>query len=101
MDIQRYLLIAAAVALSFMLLTEWTAFKDQRTAQERSDRRASTEIADFGGPTSNPIARDTASAQTTNQSADLCLSLFRDRESRVDSGSTVFPATLRSLSLQQ
>ena len=39
MDIQRYLLIAAAAALSFMLLTEWAAFKEQRvvtTQQERS-----------------------------------------------------------------
>ena len=38
MDIQRYLLIAAAAALSFMLLTEWTAFKDQRLADERDLR---------------------------------------------------------------
>ena len=38
MDIQRYLLIAVAAALSFMLLTEWTAFKDQRLADERDLR---------------------------------------------------------------
>ena len=30
MDIQRSLLIGAALLLSFMLLTEWVAFKDAR-----------------------------------------------------------------------
>ncbi len=34
MDVQRLLLIAAAAALSFMLLTEWVAFKSERTAQQ-------------------------------------------------------------------
>ena len=32
MDLQRSLLIGAIAALSFMLLTEWVAFKDARTA---------------------------------------------------------------------
>jgi len=38
MDIQRYLLIAAAAALSFMLLTEWSAFKEQRVVNTLDDR---------------------------------------------------------------
>lgn len=33
MDVQRLLLIGAAAALSFMLMTEWVAFKDDKTAQ--------------------------------------------------------------------
>ena len=39
MDLQRTLLIGAIAALSFMLLTEWVAFKDARiatTVQETS-----------------------------------------------------------------
>lgn len=32
MDFQRYLLIGAIAALSFMLLTEWVQFKEQRSA---------------------------------------------------------------------
>jgi len=34
MDLQRSLLIGAAAVLSFMLLTEWVAFKNERTAAE-------------------------------------------------------------------
>ena len=32
MDLQRSLLIGAIVLLSFMLLTEWVAFKDEKSA---------------------------------------------------------------------
>ncbi len=32
MDLQRYLLIGVIAVLSFMLLTEWVAFKEERTA---------------------------------------------------------------------
>ena len=39
MDIQRSLLIGAAVLLSFMLLTEWVAFKDERTAPATAEAR--------------------------------------------------------------
>lgn len=52
MDIQRYLLIAAAAALSFMLLTEWTAFKEQRVADERQDRESV--LASSGNNALNP-----------------------------------------------
>ena len=52
MDIQRYLLIAAAAALSFMLLTEWTAFKEQRVADERQDRESA--LASSGSSALNP-----------------------------------------------
>ena len=34
MDFQRYLLIAAAAALSFMLLTEWVQYKEQHSAND-------------------------------------------------------------------
>ena len=34
MDLQRTLLIGAIAVLSFMLLTEWVAFKDDKTATE-------------------------------------------------------------------
>jgi YidC/Oxa1 family membrane protein insertase len=46
MDLQRSLLIGAIAVLSFMLLTEWVAFKDARTAsvsQETSRLISSTE----------------------------------------------------------
>ena len=39
MDIQRTLLIGAAVLLSFMLLTEWVAFKDARSNPPVADAR--------------------------------------------------------------
>ena len=38
MDIQRYLLIAASAALSFMLLSEWATFKDQRVVSTQEER---------------------------------------------------------------
>lgn len=38
MDIQRYLLIAASAALSFMLLSEWSTFKDQRVTNTQEER---------------------------------------------------------------
>ena len=57
MDLQRTLLIGAIAALSFMLLTEWVAFKDEKTSsvvQESSrliaddDRPALSALADAG-----------------------------------------------------
>ncbi|MCR9105363.1 MAG: membrane protein insertase YidC [Gammaproteobacteria bacterium] len=57
MDLQRTLLIGAIAALSFMLLTEWVAFKDEKTSsvvQESSrliaddDRPALSSLADAG-----------------------------------------------------
>ncbi|MDG1065343.1 MAG: membrane protein insertase YidC [Luminiphilus sp.] len=58
MDIQRYLLIAAAAAFSFMLLTEWTAFKEQRVVeqQENTPRIGDSFESGIGssqGPTAN------------------------------------------------
>jgi YidC/Oxa1 family membrane protein insertase len=38
MDLQRSLLIGAIAVLSFMLLTEWVAFKDEKTAVTSSSR---------------------------------------------------------------
>jgi len=39
MDLQRLLLIGATAALSFMLLTEWVAFKDSNTTAPKSASR--------------------------------------------------------------
>ncbi len=36
MDVQRSLLIGAIVVLGFMLLTEWTAFTAEKSAEEAS-----------------------------------------------------------------
>ena len=59
MDIQRYLLIAAAAALSFMLLTEWTAFKDQRLADQRNLRSDVVSTSgSVSGSTKLPAASD-------------------------------------------
>ena len=47
MDIQRYLLIAAAAALSLMLLVEWTTFKEERLSATEPER---TRIAGSAQP---------------------------------------------------
>ncbi len=52
MDFQRYLLIGASAALSFMLLTEWVQFKD--------DKKAEATAAAYQQQTTQPIATTTA-----------------------------------------
>ena len=37
MDLQRTLLIGAIAVLSFMLLTEWVAFKDARSSDSQQE----------------------------------------------------------------
>ena len=53
MDFQRYLLIAACAALSFMLLTEWVQFNDRKKTdeiaaayQQQSSNQTAVDIAD-------------------------------------------------------
>lgn len=54
MDLQRTLLIGAAAVLSFMLLTEWVAFKDSKTvASAESQSRLISENGSDGGTDSN------------------------------------------------
>lgn len=62
MDVQRLLLIAAAAALSFMLLTEWVAFKSEReqanapAAETRLTEQPSTSMVDEVASTSDANA---------------------------------------------
>ena len=57
MDLQRSLLIGAAAVLSFMLLTEWVAFKE---AREVVPETASRMISDFGNVQPIPDQLDVA-----------------------------------------
>lgn len=61
MDLQRSLLIGAIAILSFMLLTEWVAFKDERssaTIQETSRLIGSSETPDLAAEPPTPAAID-------------------------------------------
>ena len=61
MDLQRSLLIGAIAVLSFMLLTEWVAFKEQRApaAQETSRLLSGTDTAQaLPQPLAEPQAQD-------------------------------------------
>jgi len=65
MDLQRSLLIGAIAVLSFMLLTEWVAFKDERTQAE--DAQTTRLISNEGAqPAELPRLAD-APAATTNE----------------------------------
>lgn len=75
MDIQRTLLIGAIVLLSFMLLTEWVAFKDERRSvleqgAERLTANGDTQTRDTPSVSETGSARavtgtDTATPQST------------------------------------
>tara|TARA_R110002110_G_scaffold205066_7_gene417046 strand:- start:179067 stop:180788 length:1722 start_codon:yes stop_codon:yes gene_type:complete len=59
MDFQRSLLIGAIAVLSFMLLTEWVAFKDERTAAVTQDNTrlvSQQQAAGQGNELPGPIA---------------------------------------------
>ncbi len=78
MDIQRFLLIAASAALSLMLLVEWTAFKDARTAnvdRERLVDRAANYGSDYdntGEPNGiNPEQLDVPAGSAASQREDI------------------------------
>ena len=66
MDIQRYLLIAAAAALSLMLLVEWTAFKEERIVGKAVDR---VRMADGNTNNKVPVNQKIASPSTFSTSA--------------------------------
>ena len=82
MDLQRSLLIGAIAVLSFMLLTEWVAFKEARTApsaQETSrlingnDNEGQTiqgEVPDFPSSGSAASDEDLPSAPATSIESD-------------------------------
>ena len=64
MDLQRILLIGAAALLSFMLLTEWVAFKDEKT---REAAPVTERIIDNAGdtPTAAPTTADNELPETS------------------------------------
>jgi YidC/Oxa1 family membrane protein insertase len=74
MDFQRYLLIGASAALSFMLLTEWVQFKDEKKAEataavyQQQTTQASSTAAfsndDFPEPQAVDNTTDLPSVQT-------------------------------------
>ncbi|MDX1733980.1 MAG: membrane protein insertase YidC, partial [Halioglobus sp.] len=65
MDLQRILLIGAIAVLSFMLLTEWVAFKEARTAAIAED--SSRLLAPEGTP--GPASLDTPDLPTSTPPA--------------------------------
>ena len=70
MDFQRYLLIGSIAALSFMLLTEWVQFKEQKTGHDvvaaYQQQSAPTTMLD-----SSDIAVNDNSLSETDNSADI------------------------------
>ena len=65
MDLQRSLLIGAIAVLSFMLLTEWVAFKDARTATAAQE--TSRLINTAGEPPTPMIEPDTGDAAAVEE----------------------------------
>ena len=55
MDLQRTLLIAAIGVLSFMLLTEWVAFTDAKTAAATQETSRLNPIADAASPATQDL----------------------------------------------
>ena len=68
MDLQRYLLIGAIAVLSFMLLTEWVAFKDQRSAEIAE---STSRITTNGGSATPPPAPDFFPEKSSGVSDDI------------------------------
>ena len=69
MDLQRSLLIGAIAVLSFMLLTEWVAFKDERT---QADDAQTTRLITNGDaqPAELPQVADAPAAYVTESGAN-------------------------------
>ena len=65
MDLQRSLLIGAIALLSFMLLTEWVAFKDARSVTEAEE---TTRL--IGGNGSAPAPTPDLPAEPAAQASD-------------------------------
>jgi len=77
MDLQRSLLIGAIAVLSFMLLTEWVAFKDARTAT------AAQETSRLISQTSENPSALTESITETSQNVEEDLPSVPDTEARM------------------
>ena len=74
MDLQRSLLIGAIAVLSFMLLTEWVAFKDARTAITEQETTRLISNGDNGFPAATPDLSDAPAASgagVTDSDEDL------------------------------
>lgn len=69
MDIQRTLLIGAAFLLGYMLLTEWVAFKDERSALTTPESRLTA--ADSPATTAGPGTADEPVAGPAVNSGEL------------------------------
>lgn len=68
MDLQRSLLIGAAIALSFMLLIEWVAFKDEHTAAVVNETpRMITHAGDGAAPSTTTESIPSATANQTEE----------------------------------
>lgn len=74
MDIQRTLLIGAAILLSFMLLTEWVSFRESKNAPVNSESRftdaAPAETGAAGADTPDPASITSAQGRGSNVSPD-------------------------------
>jgi YidC/Oxa1 family membrane protein insertase len=68
MDLQRSLLIGAIAVLSFMLLTEWVAFKDARTASTTAE---TPRILSDESTAANPAVPEVPAAPASSANDDL------------------------------
>jgi YidC/Oxa1 family membrane protein insertase len=91
MDLQRSLLIGAIAVLSFMLLTEWVAFKDEKSAVTssriisnfqgqtvNSDTPDATPIAESGEDIPEIIDQDSSPQLTTGNSTSSIIEIRTD-----------------------
>lgn len=71
MDMQRTVLLSVIALLSFMLLTQWVAFKDERSRQQPAASRL-TAAAPAGNAPDAPLQQQvTQASATTTPAADL------------------------------
>jgi YidC/Oxa1 family membrane protein insertase len=84
MDLQRYLLIGAAGVLSFMLLTEWVAFKDERASASapKQARLTAPEIPE-GPAASSAAVDDLPQAPAEQQDATAVAPAASTNDSRI------------------
>ncbi len=98
MDIQRTLLIGAIVLLSFMLLTEWVAFKDakQTVLEQASERLTASDTAggqSAAGDSPAVSSRNLpAPAQSTSAASDLPQDVPPAPDTREDPGTSAADA---------
>ena len=98
MDIQRTLLIGAIVLLSFMLLTEWVAFKDakQTVLEQASERLTASDTAggqSAAGDSPAVSSRNSpAPAQSTSAASDLPQDVPPAPDTREDPGTSAADA---------